>query len=127
MLETRFPACKHLIFRVRRGELGFPQRKKFFPNNGYLPTISLRDHAGIWAGALLLPHDRLSMFSNPYEMPVGFIELAEVALGICRDTNSPWPELIEIKHPDRIKKGQWYEYYWVMWKEWSEGVAYRKV
>lgn len=120
-----FPSVQAPYISCKTQRAWLSAAEKILPNNGYRPTISLRDHAGIWAG-VLLPHEKLSMFSKPHEMPAGSIELVEVALGLCRDTTSPWPGLIEIKHHDRIKKGQWYEYYWVMWVEWLEGVAYRK-
>ncbi|KAF2257824.1 hypothetical protein CC78DRAFT_598504 [Lojkania enalia] len=99
--------------------------EEILPNNGYRPTVSLRDQVGTWVG-VLLPHDKLSMFGRPHRMLADPIELVEIAIGLCRDATSPWPGPIEIRHPDRIKTGQWYEYYWVMWIEWIEGVAYRK-
>lgn len=105
------------------------QRAWLFPaeeilkRNGYRPVLSLRDQVGTWAG-VLQPHGHLP--GETLEMLTEAIELVEIAIGLCRDTTSPWPGLEEIRHEERLKTGQWYEYYRVMWVEWTDGIAYRK-
>ncbi|KAF2240970.1 HET-domain-containing protein [Trematosphaeria pertusa] len=93
--------------------------------NGYRPILSLRIERNIWAG-ILQPHDSLDASSGTLQEPTGAVELVEIARGFCRDTTSPWPGIEEIRHPERPKAGQWYEYYWVMWVGWDNGIAYRR-
>lgn len=89
------------------------------------PLISLRDQAGIWVGALQ-PHDGIDERDDAPRWPSEAIALVEIAKGFCRDTTSPHPGLQEMDHPEKPKNGDWYEYYWVMWVEWTHGIAYRK-
>jgi len=94
-------------------------------NNGYRPVLSLRDKKGTWAGTLQ-PHDSLDAFKGALEDSKSPLELVEVAKGFCRDATSPWPGIEEIRHPERPRLSQWYEYYWVMWVGWTGTIAYRK-
>ncbi|EDU39818.1 conserved hypothetical protein [Pyrenophora tritici-repentis Pt-1C-BFP] len=93
--------------------------------NGYRPILSLRIDRKVWAG-ILQPHDSLDASNETLQDPTRAVELVEIARGFCRDTTSPWPGIEEIRHPERPKAGQWYEYYWIMWVEWGNGIAYRK-
>lgn len=93
--------------------------------NGYCPVLSLRDKEKIWAG-IIQPHDGLDESGEALQDPSEAVELVEIAMGFCRDSTSPWPGIEEIRHLERPKEGQWYEYYWVMWVGWTEGIAYRK-
>ena len=87
--------------------------------NGYRPVLSIRDKKKTWAG-ILQPHGGGLCRSDEA------IELIEIAAGFCHDATSPWPGIEEIRHQERPRLGQWYEYYWVMWVGWNEGIAYRK-
>jgi hypothetical protein len=113
----------YISCRTRRIWL-FPS-EELLKNNGYRPVLSLRDKKGTWAGTLQ-PHDSLDAFKGALEDPKSPLELVEVAKGFCRDTMSPWPGIEEIRHPERPRLSQWYEYYWVMWVGWTGTIAYRK-
>jgi hypothetical protein len=95
-------------------------------NHGYRPILSLRTNRRIWAG-ILQPHDGLDASNEALQDPTGAVELVEIAEGFCRDNSAyPWPGIEEIRHQERPRAGDWYEYYWVMWVEWADGIAYRK-
>lgn len=87
--------------------------------------FSLRDQTGTWVGALQ-PHDGIDAFGGAVREPSKAIELVEVAKGFCWDTTSPHPGLQEVGYLDKPKFGDWYEYYWVMWVDWTDSIAYRK-
>jgi hypothetical protein len=106
----------YISCRTRRAWL-FPG-EELPKNNGYRPVLSLRDKKKNWAGTVQ-PHDGLCRSDEA-------IELVEIATGFCRDTTSPWPGIEEVRHQERPRSGQWYEYYWVMWVGWTNGIAYRK-
>ena len=78
--------------------------------NGYRPILSLRIDGKIRAG-ILQPHDGLEASGKALQDPTRLVELVEIARGWCRDATSPWPGIDEIRHPERPKKGHWYEYY----------------
>lgn len=68
-------------------------------------------------------HDELAAVTGPL---IEAIELVEIAKGASRQ---PLVEGHRLKDPaaeDDPKEGAWYEYYYVMWVEWNNGVAYRK-
>ena len=91
--------------------------------NGYRPILSLRIDEKISAG-ILQPHDGLEASGKVLQDPNGPVELVEIARGCCRDAAPPWPGIDEIRHPERPKKGHWYEYYWVMRIGWVNNTAY---
>jgi hypothetical protein len=114
-----------LSCRTRRAWLFLCPAEKIERIYSRPPLLSLRDQAGTWVGALQ-PHDGIDEAGDAARGPSEAIELVEVAMGFCRDTTSPHPGLQEIDHPEKPKVGDWYEYYWVTWVEWTRGIAYRK-
>ena len=109
--------------RSRRG--WYHLSEEINKQNGYRPVFSLRDSKGAWAGTLQ-PHDGLNIAGDGLQDAQLLLELVEIAQGFCRDRTSPWPGIEEVRHPERPSTGMWYEYYWVMWVKWIDGVAYRR-
>lgn len=94
-------------------------------------VIALRDEWGRWAGALRLQDgDRrppLPEENNGDSRPG--LELVEVAKGRTPSDareHSETQVLDEWDHEERPKAHPYYEYYYVLWIEWADGVAYRK-
>ncbi|KAL6900426.1 heterokaryon incompatibility domain-containing protein [Trichoderma evansii] len=92
---------------------------------GDYPSLSLRDRDGAWAG-ILKPHDGLDVSGSTLQRVGEAVELVEIAAGYCWDAEDVWSGIGDVRHPEKPKLGSWYEYYWVIWVEWAEGVAYRK-
>jgi hypothetical protein len=90
-----------------------------------LPQISLRDSKGQWVGSLE-PLVGIGRMREEYNGVA--LELAEIATGsYSNDFSGPLDyRLHEMRHKDRPKVGDWYEFYWVMWIEWENGIAYRR-
>ncbi|KAK4204751.1 heterokaryon incompatibility protein-domain-containing protein [Triangularia verruculosa] len=94
------------------------------------PCISLRDSAGNWSGVLILNPNPLM---PSVEITSGFLvslkgqllTLVEVARA-CKHEFDVKRYTREADHPERPRGDPWYEYYYVMWIEWKDGVAYRK-
>ncbi|KAI1458240.1 HET-domain-containing protein [Annulohypoxylon moriforme] len=91
--------------------------------------VTLRDQGGNWAGALLL-HGPLSEEEDQGNYDRIKIELVEIASGHVRNDAL---DIERIKHPleewsldERPKSGLHYEYYYVLWIKWRDGIAYRK-
>ncbi|KAK7212346.1 hypothetical protein V2G26_019524 [Clonostachys chloroleuca] len=104
------------------------RRASLFPAESiraYPLLFSLRDEGGGWVGALE-PLVGIDKFGKTMTEQPTALELVEIAKGSCRNTTSPHPGLQEIDYPDKPSAGDWYYYYWVMWVEWKQGIAYRK-
>ncbi|KAM0257446.1 hypothetical protein ACHAQJ_004393 [Trichoderma viride] len=89
-------------------------------------VISLRDKTAAWIGAIRLQEDSLD---NGRSLAGQKIELVEVALGrVPSDARQrlQYQVLDEWDHEERPKDNDMYEYYYVLWIEWIDGVAYRK-
>lgn len=87
--------------------------------------ISVRDRTGNWAGALQL-HGQVS---SELCQPDLALELVEIAVGHMRNDagEANWGQVLdEWDLEERPKGGILYEYYYVLWVEWKDGVAYRK-
>ncbi|KAI0883551.1 HET-domain-containing protein [Annulohypoxylon maeteangense] len=91
--------------------------------------VSLRDHGGNWAGALLLHEPLLKEADRNGHYRIK-VELVEIASGRVRNDSR---DIEPLKQPleewdldERPKSGLYYEYYYVLWVEWRDGVAYRK-
>ncbi|KAI3327251.1 HET-domain-containing protein [Xylariaceae sp. AK1471] len=137
MSREKAPAIAHILARyitcrTRRcwlvsGEVIVHKYRK------RIHTISLRDRRGNWVGALRLCEP---LGSGGGEDGTGekrkeriTLEFAEIARGSMRndtDLNVGLNELEEWGLDERPKSGVLYEYYYVLWVEWREGVAYRK-
>ncbi|KAK0741827.1 heterokaryon incompatibility protein-domain-containing protein [Apiosordaria backusii] len=94
--------------------------------------IYLRDLEGTWAGELalnpnpLLPSERLT-FSWVRSLEGMRLTLVAVALVAFHETDMRYPILMrELEHPERPRGTPSYEYYYVMWVEWKDGIAYRR-
>lgn len=87
--------------------------------------LSLRDRAGNWTG-ILCPHEPFNrdVVRNSYDEVS--IELVEVATGRVIEEGGDWPLCFEEQGLDeRPNSGTFYEYYYVLWIEWKDGIAYR--
>lgn len=102
----------------------FPDKDPWLTRKGY-PLLSLRDRDGAWTG-ILQPHDSLNASGSALQRAGEAVQLVEIAAGYCWDTEDLWSGIDDVRHPEKPKLGPWYEYYWVMWVEWTEGIAYRK-
>ncbi|KAJ3575648.1 hypothetical protein NPX13_g3965 [Xylaria arbuscula] len=98
----------------------------------YIPVVSLRDQRGTWAGALTLHEPMHNDQENDnragerQSMRIR-LELVEIAQGNIPNDPNDWKEYIEEwKLDERPKSGALYEYFYVLWIEWKEGIAYRK-
>ncbi|KAI1213344.1 HET-domain-containing protein [Annulohypoxylon truncatum] len=114
--------------KTRRGWL---LAAKEFENPGRKrgSMISLRDQAGNWAGALLL-HEPLFEEANRNTDNRIRVELVEIASGSVRNDARYLEPLNQILEEwvldERPKGGPCYEYYYVLWIEWRDEIAYRK-
>lgn len=89
-------------------------------------VISLRDKTSVWIGAMRLQEESPD---NGRSLAGQEIELVEVALGrVPNDTRQrlQYQVLDEWDHEERPKENDVYEYYYVLWIERIDGVAYRK-
>lgn len=90
-------------------------------------VISLRDKKSAWIGAIRLQEESTD---NGRSLAGQEIELVEVALGRvpndARQRLQHHQVLDEWDHEERPKNNDMYEYYYVLWVEWIDGVAYRK-
>jgi hypothetical protein len=82
-------------------------------------SLSLKDDEGSWAG-VLRPHHVNDIIG------VGSVQLIAISSGRCRQHGIYMGDLEEWDMHERPKTGVWYEFYNVLWIEWSEGIAYRK-
>ncbi|KAJ4137181.1 hypothetical protein NW768_002762 [Fusarium equiseti] len=87
------------------------------------PLLSLRQRDGTWAG-ILRAHDDLDVSGLTLQNPNEAVELVEIAMGYCSETE--WSGVDELRHQERPRSDHWYEYYTVMWVKWIQGVAYRR-
>lgn len=118
-----FIAC-----RTRRGWLlaadGFKN-----PGRKHGSMISLRDQEGNWAGALML-HEPLFREADRKPDDRVKMELVEIASGSARNDARDLEPLHQILEEwdldERPKTGLCYEYYYVLWIEWKDEIAYRK-
>ncbi|KAK7408643.1 hypothetical protein QQX98_009207 [Neonectria punicea] len=111
---------------TRRAYL-FPE-ERFHKFYGKAPMFSLRDESGRWAGTLE-PLVRMSASADRMEMTEDeALEAVEIARGCCPDTTAPKTGVEELGHPERPGAADdgWYHFYWVMWIEWEQGIAYRR-
>ncbi|KAI1762084.1 HET-domain-containing protein [Hypoxylon sp. FL1150] len=91
------------------------------------PLKSLRDQVGRWAGLLML-HEPLDREMEQNADGLVTIELVEVACGHAYNDVPAW-DIVGLEEWDleeRPKDGRFYEYYYVLWIEWKNGIAYRK-
>ncbi|KAK0670012.1 heterokaryon incompatibility protein-domain-containing protein [Cercophora samala] len=114
-------------------EIGELNARKYFAE-----CISLRDSTGAWAGVLTLNPNPLLPSTTPYtsnstnkDLEGKALTLVEIAKGELVEPKSirqglAWLKIHEKNHPERPKNTPWYEFYWVMWVEWRDGIAYRR-
>ncbi|KAI0453049.1 HET-domain-containing protein [Xylaria acuta] len=90
--------------------------------------ISIRDREGNWVGILQLCEPLGDgKGGNGSEAGDGIaLELAEIVLGSMRNDVRDFEGLEEWALDERPKSGVLYEYYYVLWIEWTDGIAYRK-
>ncbi|KAF2099228.1 HET-domain-containing protein [Rhizodiscina lignyota] len=92
------------------------------------PSISLRDHLGVWAGVLRLHcrQDIEDLLKQSNSVPTR-TQLVAISRGSIPN-NAEYPDdyLEEYEFDERPKDSDVYEYYDVIWIVWEDGVAYRK-
>ncbi|KAI1737384.1 HET-domain-containing protein [Xylaria scruposa] len=123
---ARYITCQTRICRLISGEEFTHRLRK------RLHMVSIRDREGKWVG-ILQPCEPLDhgKGENASEAIGGIIlELVEIAQGSIRndahELDDPLCELEEWALDERPKAGVLYEYYYVLWIEWADGVANRK-
>lgn len=87
--------------------------------------VWLRDANGTWAGALLL-HSKVDreILKSDSESRVR-VELVAISRGYI--ASDEWQHApVEMRHEERPKHTELYEFYNVLWVEWKDGVAYRR-
>ncbi|KAF8849346.1 HET-domain-containing protein [Acephala macrosclerotiorum] len=98
-------------------------------------TVSLVDDHGRWAGAIRLPFSHrndLTTLPDTVSKDMRF-ELIAIATGKLRDQglrkNVPGYKILRIPEwhcEERPKRAEFYEFYFVLWIEWHDGIAYRR-
>jgi len=87
--------------------------------------VWLRDEKGKWAGVLLMHNEAdLGFFKHEGE---GSVKVEVVAISRGQIPNDEWQHApTEMKNEERPKEGLLYEFYNVLWVEWTDGIAYRR-
>lgn len=119
--ESWIPSILASYISCRTRRAWFYVAEELHSNNP--PVLCLRTDT-IWAG-ILQPNDGLDASGTALEDPTQEVELVEMAVGMCRESTTGGPHE-EQNYPERPRTGSWYEYYWVMWVGWNDGVAHRK-
>ena len=130
---TRSQNSSHLHFRTKRSTLRLGTEPWARHRAFGARQASLVDDSGQWAGEIRLPISESMAKDEPLDRRV---ELIAVAEGQVRNDSFPKeypryiryiiPPLPEWEREDRPKDGEVYEFYFVLWIEWDDGVAYRK-
>ncbi|EHL01939.1 hypothetical protein M7I_1887 [Glarea lozoyensis 74030] len=98
------------------------------PADTHYPMVSLRDARGRWAGTLQPDECGGVDESKTQQQKLrgARLELVEIVTGFSADHNADYPYKSGIP-PEMIPKiGNLYHYYYVLWIEWENGIAYRK-
>ena len=112
---------QHLYFSGQRAWL-FVGRE-IPPASEHWITCAARlvDSSGSWAGSIRLS---IPESNGP---PLGEIcELVALSLGLARNSGNYFGSLDEWPLPERPRDSDLYCFYYVMWIEWENGIAYRK-
>ncbi|CZR66273.1 uncharacterized protein PAC_16174 [Phialocephala subalpina] len=144
---TKEQFSQYLFFKAERGWLnigtavGQDLTIEYTPienmNVGYI-TVSLVDDDGRWRGAIRLPFiapTDILMLPDAISKDLRF-ELIAIATGKLPNKAFPkcisgyggyaWSTVPEWHCEERPKQAEFYEFYFVLWIEWQDGIAYRK-
>lgn len=119
---TAHIVARYITCRTRRGWLISGEAISVSIRPGR-PILSLRDRQGNWAGLLILWE-----FMDREEQGIKIeLELVEIAQGrIANNASDRNVEIEEWRLDERPKTEAFYEYFYVLWIEWKEDVAYKK-
>jgi hypothetical protein len=92
-----------------------------------MSIISGKEWNSPWVGILRINYSAWSQRNtfDPFKFGTQ-CELVEISTGSASNTRDENMYLDEWSYPDRPKEGELYEFYNVLWIEWSGDVAYRK-
>ena len=112
---------RYLHFKSQRATLFIGQEKEQIFDDWTACLACLEDKEGNWAGTIQLntPKHALSLKGQP-------CELIALSLAMADNKGDYFGLLDEWKMPERPKDSEFYLFYYVMWIEWENAIAYRK-
>ena len=112
---------QHLLFRVQRAWLFVGREIPPASKHWTSCAACLVDNSNNWAGSIRL---NIAKSIGP---PLGqTCELVALSVGIATNSGNYHGVLDEWDLPERPRDSDFYSFYYVMWIEWENGIAYRK-
>ena len=111
---------RYLHFMTQRTWLFLGREIVEHPFGSQICIACLCDSEGRWAGSIRLNTSRHDSLPRGQSFELIALSLAMI------DNRSKYTRLDEWNIPERPRDSEFYHYYYVMWVEWTAGIAYRK-